>query len=55
MANRAADEARQLAVEHLYLYTPDQQHLYARLGWSVVERCQYRAQDVVIMELRLAA
>ncbi len=55
LANRVASEAKTLAVERLYLYTPDQEHFYARLGWSVLEQCQYRAQDVLIMELRLAA
>lgn len=37
----------------LYLYTPDRQRLYARLGWRAVEEADYRGQRVTIMR-RLA-
>jgi N-acetylglutamate synthase-like GNAT family acetyltransferase len=52
---RAVDEASEISVERLYLYTPDQERFYTRLGWSVVEQCQYRGEDVVVMTLQLAA
>ncbi|MHC4065329.1 MAG: GNAT family N-acetyltransferase [Planctomycetota bacterium] len=55
LVTRAVDEARKLSVERLYLYTADQERFYARLGWSVVEQCQYRGQGVVVMTLQLAA
>ena len=55
LVNRVADEARQLAVQDLTLYTPDQERFYARLGWFVLERCRYRTQRVAAMRLRLAS
>ncbi|WP_262927282.1 GNAT family N-acetyltransferase [Phytohalomonas tamaricis] len=33
----------------LYLYTPDQQRLYARLGWQQLEEDDYRGQRVTVM------
>lgn len=42
--------ARRLQIERLYLFTPDQEHFYDRLGWSMLERLEYRNQNVVVME-----
>jgi GNAT superfamily N-acetyltransferase len=42
-------EGKGLRVARLYLYTPDRESFYARLGWSVLERTEYRGQSVVIM------
>jgi GNAT superfamily N-acetyltransferase len=42
--------AQQLQISRLYLFTPDQEHFYTRLGWSVLERVAYRNQTVVVME-----
>ncbi|MCP4230028.1 MAG: GNAT family N-acetyltransferase [bacterium] len=47
---RVEEEARALGVETLYLYTPDRESLYARLGWAVLERREYMGDAVVIME-----
>lgn len=44
------DVAEQLGVEILYLYTPDQENFYARQGWSVLDRTEYRQEQVVIMQ-----
>lgn len=41
--------AQKLQIERLYLFTPDQERFYARLGWSVLERVEYRNQMVVVM------
>jgi GNAT superfamily N-acetyltransferase len=41
--------AWQLGVACLYLYTPDQEHFYTRLGWQVLERLEYRQEQVVVM------
>jgi hypothetical protein len=32
------------------LFTPDQEHFYTRLGWSVLERVEYWNQTVVVMD-----
>ena len=42
--------AQKLQIPRLYLFTPDQEHFYARLGWSVLERVVYWNQNVVVME-----
>jgi len=39
-----------LAYEKLYLFTPDRENFYERMGWKTVERVVYRGQDVAIME-----
>src|SRR5258708_26588612 len=47
---RAAEErAWSLGFETLYLFTPDQQSLYARLGWRKSERAVWRGRESDIM------
>jgi GNAT superfamily N-acetyltransferase len=43
-------EARNLGVQKLYLFTPNAEAFYLRLGWSVTERTIYKGYEVVIME-----
>jgi N-acetylglutamate synthase-like GNAT family acetyltransferase len=50
---RVAEEASSLGVKTLYLFTPDQERFYARLGWSAIERCTYRGYAQVVMALPL--
>jgi len=38
-----------LGVERLHLFTPGQMALYARLGWTTIERRRYRGQAIEIM------
>ena len=42
-------EAKSAGISRLFLYTPDAEDLYQRLGWVVVEACKYKGADVVIM------
>lgn len=53
LVERVVEEARALEVGTLYLFTMDQERLYARLGWSVGERTRYRHHDIVIMHRTL--
>lgn len=55
LVKSAVKEAKELAVETLYLFTPDRVEFYARLGWSVFERTEYRGENETIMCLRLTA
>ncbi|WP_110649928.1 GNAT family N-acetyltransferase [Salinicola peritrichatus] len=50
---RGEAEARNAGFNHCYLYTPDQQRLYARLGWCEQERLEYRGEWVTLMRLDL--
>jgi predicted N-acetyltransferase YhbS len=46
-------ESRRLRLPTLYLYTPDQQALYARLGWEELQRDFVNGENVSIMCLTL--
>jgi GNAT superfamily N-acetyltransferase len=49
LVQRIAAEAGMLRLERLYLFTPDKEHFYTRLGWTVLERTVYRGYDQVVM------
>jgi N-acetylglutamate synthase-like GNAT family acetyltransferase len=53
LVRRVVQEAADLGVPRLFLFTPDQQNLYARLGWQTIERAQYMGEAVVVMELTI--
>ena len=54
LVRRVVDEARNLAVPRLYLYTPSAENFYAKLAWSVSERTRYHDLDVTVMACDLA-
>lgn len=49
LVRRVEDEAQAHGVAHFYLYTPDQQALYRRLGWRDIEARDYGGEGVTIM------
>ncbi|GHA94336.1 GNAT family N-acetyltransferase [Modicisalibacter luteus] len=49
LVKRVEEEARSTGLERFYLYTPDQQSLYGRLGWQEREHLTYRGEAVTIM------
>ncbi len=53
LVERVIEEAVELGIETLYLFTPDRKGFFASLGWSVVEHTEYREQKVVIMALHI--
>jgi N-acetylglutamate synthase-like GNAT family acetyltransferase len=53
LVRRVVEEAAALNVKTLHLFTPDRESFYARLGWSVIERCTYRGYPQVVMALSL--
>ncbi len=55
LVQRVAEEARALGVETLYLYTPDRESFYIRMGWAGLERTEYMGVKVVIMSITLSA
>lgn len=55
LVERCAEEARELGVDTLWLFTEDRMSLYARLGWETVERTGYRGHEVVVMARDLGA
>lgn len=49
------DQARQRGFSRLYLYTTDAIGFYARLGWSVLDRTNWRGLDTALMVRDLAS
>jgi GNAT superfamily N-acetyltransferase len=49
LVRAAEDAARAAGHARLHLYTPNQERLYAALGWRVVERDVYDGEDVAVM------
>ena len=46
-------KARELGFYRLYLFTTDQQSLYARLGWVTIEHATWRQRPIEIMVKQL--
>ena len=55
LVRRVEEEAWEHGVERCYLYTPDQQALYRRLGWRACEERDYRGEAVTIMQRDLGS
>jgi N-acetylglutamate synthase-like GNAT family acetyltransferase len=49
LVRRIMDEAGELGVPLLYLYTVHSEKFYASLGWTLLEHTSYREQKVAIM------
>src|SRR5207244_496358 len=49
LVGRAEKLAESLVIRELYLFTPDQDALYARLGWDVAETTEYDEESVTVM------
>ena len=51
LVSYVVERAAEMGIETLWLFTPDQEHFYQRLGWQSVEHTTYRDQDMVIMSI----
>lgn len=49
LVRHAVLAAEQFGITTAYLITPDQQRLYARLGWTEVEQVRYRGELLTLM------
>lgn len=54
LVRRVVDEAFRFGVTTLYLFTPDRENFYRRLGWQVVEHIIYHGHPVTIMSINAA-
>jgi predicted N-acetyltransferase YhbS len=45
----AEAEAQRRDISAMYLFTPNKQQMYARLGWNTVEEVEYRGEHVTVM------
>ncbi|MFQ3788902.1 GNAT family N-acetyltransferase [Halomonas sp. A29] len=55
LIRRVEEEAAASGFDHFYLFTPDQQGLYRRLGWQDHEELSYRGEEITIMLRQLEA
>ncbi|KAA0013056.1 GNAT family N-acetyltransferase [Billgrantia pellis] len=55
LVHRVEAEAADCGVSLFYLFTPDQQALYRRLGWQDHEEVRYRGEAVTVMTRQLGA
>lgn len=55
LVKRIVQEAANINAKILYLFTPDRESFYARMGWQLLYREKYRGQQVVLMEIKTAA
>lgn len=53
LVQRAAQQTRAIGYRNLYLYTEDQEHFYAHLGWQTIDRRLYRGYLMSVMALDL--
>jgi N-acetylglutamate synthase-like GNAT family acetyltransferase len=51
---RAVDEAAQLGFDRLYLFTPHNEGLYARIGWKTFERIEHNGVALTLMQRHIA-
>lgn len=54
LVTQAKAVIQQLGLSALYLITPDQQNLYARLGWAPQGDVEYRGELVTLMVVTLS-
>ena len=52
---RAIAEAARLGFDRLYLFTPHNETLYARLGFGIFERIDYNGLPLALMERQISA
>ncbi len=53
LVNHIVAEARASGLKRLYLFTPTQEKLYRKLGWSTISKESYRNQLVTVMMINL--
>ena len=51
LVKRVMQHAQENGVKRLYLYTPDQEQMYARLGWQLYSREPYNGTPVTIISI----
>jgi N-acetylglutamate synthase-like GNAT family acetyltransferase len=47
--------SRDMGVAEIYLYTPNAEKFYARLGWVEIDRCVEKGVSVVVMSKPIAS
>ena len=50
LVKETVEIAEKLGIKEMYLFTPDQQSFYERLGWRYLETADFKAKKVTIMK-----
>ena len=53
LVSHVMQHAKTAGITSLYLFTPDRQNFYQRLGWQVLSREEYRGHEVTVMSVLL--
>lgn len=53
LVRHAMNQAKKAGIAELYLFTPDREDFYRRLGWEVLTTEHYRGHNVAIMRVDL--
>jgi len=53
LTQRIASEASRFGFSRLYLFTPHNESLYARLGWQTIDSAQLEQVRAIVMELKI--
>jgi len=53
LVRHVMQQAAENKIKKLYLYTPDQEQFYKKMGWKTQERLNYHGHDVTIMSVLL--
>ncbi len=53
LVERIVEEALRLRLPRLYLWTPNSESMYTRLGWSRIEKIPYFGSEITIMKREL--
>jgi N-acetylglutamate synthase-like GNAT family acetyltransferase len=53
LVSHVMQHAKTAGITSLYLFTPDRQNFYQRLGWEVLSHEDYRGHEVTVMSVLL--
>ncbi|MGY8814065.1 MAG: GNAT family N-acetyltransferase, partial [Gammaproteobacteria bacterium] len=51
LVRHVMQEACDAEIKKLYLFTPDQEQFYEKLGWTTFSREEYQGTPVTVMEI----
>ena len=54
LVNRGLAEARKLGYRYLYLFTPDREYFYHRLGWLTLREVMIKGHPMTVMANKIA-
>jgi GNAT superfamily N-acetyltransferase len=53
LVKHVMDKAEQAGIKTLYLFTPDQEPFYKKLGWHTLSKDSYHGHEVTVMQVGL--